>query len=232
MKVAIMQPYLFPYIGYFQLLNCVDTIVIYDDVNYIKKGWINRNKILVNGISNLFTISLKDSSQNKHINQIEISDGSNWRENLIKKIEYAYKKAPLFDDIFPLISEIIKNEESNLSSYLIFSLKKISNYLRIDTNFVTSSELVKDNSLKGQDKIVEICRIMNASEYINAIGGLDLYENNIFLKNNVTLKFIKAKPVIYSQFKNEFVPWLSIIDVLMFNSIKEIKMMLKEYELI
>jgi len=227
-----MQPYLFPYIGYFQLLNCVDTIVIYDDVNYIKKGWINRNKILVNGISNLFTISLKDSSQNKHINQIEISDGSNWRENLIKKIEYAYKKAPLFDDIFPLISEIIKNEESNLSSYLIFSLKKISNYLRIDTNFVTSSELVKDNSLKGQDKIVEICRIMNASEYINAIGGLDLYENNIFLKNNVTLKFIKAKPVIYSQFKNEFVPWLSIIDVLMFNSIKEIKMMLKEYELI
>lgn len=229
MTLAIMQPYLFPYIGYWQLINAVDTFVIYDDVNYINKGYINRNSILVNGKSQQFTLELIGASQNKLINEIEV--GNN-REKLLKTIKQNYTKAPSFDKVYPIIENIINQNEKNLANFIGYSLEKISNYLEIDTKFVYSSNIKKDNTLKAQDKILEICNILKADKYINAIGGQELYNKEIFKENGIELNFLKTELVEYKQFKNDFVPYLSIIDILMFNSKDEIKNMLDRYELV
>jgi hypothetical protein len=227
MKVAIMQPYFFPYIGYFQLINAVDTFVVYDDVNFIKKGWINRNNILVNNEQFLFTVALKSASQNKLINQISIDENSSWRIDLLKTIKLAYSKAPFFEQVFPLIQDIITKDEINISKLIIYSLNKICGFLSIKTNIIISSEIEKNNNLKGQDKIIEICKKLNATNYINASGGIALYDKNVFLDNNITLDFIKSSPIIYKQFENTFVPYLSIIDLMMFNSVEKINKFLK-----
>ncbi len=232
MKLAIMQPYLFPYIGYFQLINAVDTFVIYDDVNFIKKGWINRNSILVNNKSFLFSAPLKEVSQNKRINEIFIDTNANWQNELLKTIEYSYKKAPFFSAVFPIINSVLTQNETNLSKFITYSLQTIAQYLTIKTNFIISSDIEKNNDLKGQDKIIEICKKCNATSYINAIGGIELYNTNDFLQQNIQLHFIKTNPIEYTQFKNEFVPWLSIIDVLMFNDVEKVKIMLNNYDLV
>lgn len=229
MRTAIMQPYVFPYIGYFQLMQSVDTFVVYDDVNFIKKGWINRNTILVNGKAYLFSIPLLDASQNKRINEIDIAE-NNWNIDLLKTIELSYKKAPYFARVFPLINEILMHKERNLAKFIAFSLRSICSYLQICTKIVISSEIEKDNLLKAQDKIIEICKKTRTQNYINASGGKELYDVESFEKENLSLHFIKSKPIIYSQFKNEFIPWLSIIDVMMFNSIAEIGDMLQQTE--
>lgn len=232
MKVAIMQPYFFPYISYFQLINAVDEFVVYDDVNYIKKGWINRNNILVNNGSFLFKIPLIKSSQNKLINQISIDNNENWKLDLLKTIEYSYKKAPYFENVFPIIKEILFQEKNDLSKFLVFSLKLVCNYLNIKTKIILSSSIEKNNDLKGQDKIIEICKKLNATTYINAIGGQELYNKNDFSKNNIALNFIHSDSISYDQFKNQFIPYLSIIDVMMFNSLDDIKEMFSKYELL
>ena len=227
-----MQPYLFPYIGYFQLINAVDKFVIYDDVNYIKKGWINRNTILVNGNSKLFTVPLKKASQNKYINQIYIDNSTKWKTDLLKTITLSYKKAQYFEKVFPLIQKIVKHEELNLSKNIKSSLDIICNYLSITTKIFVSSEVNKNNELKGQDKIIEICEKLNATNYINAIGGKELYNKEAFLNNDIELSFIAVSLINYDQFKKDFTPWLSIIDVMMFNSVEQIKGYLNEYELL
>ena len=178
MKIAIMQPYFLPYIGYFQLINAVDVFVIYDDVNYIKKGWINRNTILVNGKGFLFNIPLQEISQNKIINQISIEENSNWKKNLLKTIALSYKKAPFFAEVFPIVENIILQEEKNLAKFLTYSLREICNFLSISTSIVNSSEIEKNNDLKAQNKIIEICKIKEADSYINAIEGTALYDKD------------------------------------------------------
>lgn len=229
MKLGIMQPYFFPYIGYWQLLNYVDTYVVYDDVNYIKRGWINRNFILANGNKTLLTLQLKKASQNKLINEIEIGDNFNKK---LKTISQAYSKAPFFDSIFPIIESLFMSSESNLAFFLFESIKKISEYLEIKTSILLSSSLQKDDSLSGQDKIVNICQKLEADTYVNAIGGQDLYSKNIFLENNIKLDFLKSNSIEYPQFNNEFIANLSMIDVLMFNSPGQIKEYLSRFELV
>ena len=229
MTVAIMQPYLFPYIGYWQLINAVDTFVIYDDVNFIKQGYINRNSILSNGKSQVITMELIGASSNKLINEIEV--GNN-RSKLSKTIKQNYVKARYFEVVYPLIENILNQNEKNLGKFIGYSLEQISNYLEINTKFIYSSDIEKDNALKTQDKVLEICNILKADKYINAIGGQELYNKEIFKENGMELNFLKTELVEYKQFKNDFVPYLSIIDVLMFNSKDEIKEMLKRYELI
>ena len=228
MKLAIMQPYLFPYIGYWQLINAVDTFVIYDDVNFIKKGYINRNSILSNGKAQLFTLELISASQNKLINDIEV--GNN-RTKILAIIEQNYKKAPYFNEVFTMLKDILKNDEKNLAKFIGYSLELISKYLDIDTNFIYSSSLEKDNTLKGQEKILEISKLLNANKYINAIGGKELYDKYIFKKLNIELNFLETHIVEYKQFKDDFIPYLAIIDILMFNSTDESKNMLNLYKL-
>lgn len=225
-----MQPYLFPYIGYFQLINATDKHVIYDDVQYIKGGWINRNNILVGHNKTLFTISLDGgASPNKLINEIYIKDDF---KKFLKTISMVYSRAPYKEPVYNLISKICAYEDKNLARFIGNSLQLIANYLGIQTQFIYSSSLLKDNQQKAQDKVIAICEELKADVYINAIGGQELYSTDTFKSHNIDLKFIKSLPVQYKQFKGEFVPSLSIIDVMMFNSPEDIERMMDHYELI
>ena len=226
-----MQPYFFPYIGYWQLINAVDVFVLYDDVNFIKKGWINRNNILLNKSEHLITIPLLNVSQNKHINECMVSEDYKSIDNIIKTINLAYKKAPYYNLVFPYIEEIIKTKGS-ISDLVLKSVLWIKEYLVLNTEIILSSSIDKNNELKGQDKIIEIVKKLNGNHYINAIGGQELYNKEIFNNNGIKLNFIKTGEIKYKQFNNEFVPNLSIIDVLMFNSPSEVKEMLNNYSLI
>ena len=229
MTLGIMQPYFMPYIGYWQLLAAVDTYVIYDDVNYIKKGWINRNHILVNNDKQMFTISLNGASQNKLINEITIADDFT---KLRKTIHMAYHKAPYYNDVMSLLDKIFSYQSSNLADFIANSIKLVCEYLDIQTKIIMSSDIEKDNSLKGQDKILEICKLLNADTYYNAIGGQELYDKSVFEKENIKLCFLKSDIPEYSQYKNAFVPGLSIIDVLMFNNPMQVNKMLIDYILV
>ncbi len=229
MKLAIMQPYFLPYIGYYQLIKAVDTFVYYDDVNYIKQGWINRNRILLNGVSYLFTLELKGASSFRKIMDIEV--GQN-RNKLLKTICQAYKNAPNYKILEPLLFSIFTSTEQNLSKYIIQTQQYIVNYLGIKTMCLLSSELKKDNTLKGQDKIIDICKNLGATTYINSIGGQHLYSKYDFNRSGLLLKFLKPIVTSYNQYNNIHIPWLSIIDVMMLNDENQIKDMLDRYDLI
>lgn len=233
MKIGIMQPYFFPYIGYWQLINCVDKYVIADDVNYIKNGWINRNRILIQKNPAYIKLPLVGASQNKLINEIEVSDDIQLFEKDLKTIYCSYKKAPYFKDVYPLIEDIMLYKESNLAKYLENSIRKICKYLDIETEIIISSELNKNCNLKCQDKVIDICKILNGDEYINAIGGQKLYSKEDFMSNGIKLEFLNTDEIYYNQFSDGMIEHnLSIIDVMMFNSKEDVKKMLGEYTLI
>jgi hypothetical protein len=229
MNLAVMQPYLFPYVGYWQLINAVDTFVIYDDVNYIKQGWINRNYILLNGQKHRFTLEAIGGSSNRLINEVKV--GKN-KDDLLKTIEVNYGKAPYFNKVHSIIKDIFNFEDENLARFVGNSLIQISDYFGIDTDLIYSSEIEKKTTLKGQEKIRDICKSLGADKYINAIGGQDLYDKDSFSREGLGLYFINMLPFEYKQFDNKFIPNLSIIDVIMFNSKKDIKQFLNMYELI
>ena len=232
MKLAIMQPYFLPYIGYFQLINAVDKFIILDDVNYINRGWINRNNILVDGKKHLFTIPLEDASQNKRINEIRISSENKWQQKFLKTTELNYKKAPHFTNVFPLIEEIITKAEEKISVFNYHSIVKVCDYIGIKTEIVPESGRYQNTEMKGQARIVDICLKEQASVYINSIGGAELYSKEQFRNNNLDLYLLNSKNVAYQQFGKEFVPALSLIDVMMFNSPENIGYLLKQYELV
>lgn len=229
MRVSIMQPYIFPYIGYFQLIHAVDKFVIYDDVNFIKNGWINRNRILINGNATYFTVSLKEASPFKLISEIEFIDN---RKKIIKSIELAYKKSPFYYDVFTMIYDIMSMPTEKISELAAKSVMSVCKYLNIGTKIEFSGELYSwSKGLDKADRIIEICKNNNAKVYINSLGGKDLYDKKYFKDNGVDLKFLRTNTLTYNQKMTGFVPSLSIIDVLMFNSIEEISTMLTLYEL-
>lgn len=232
MKLGIMQPYFFPYIGYWQLMNAVDKYVVYDDVNFIKGGWINRNRILLHNQPQYFNVQMKGASSFKLINEILINNNElNVNKNL-KTIYMAYHKAPHYIQVYPIIEKILRFQTDNLAEYVINSIMVIADFLNIQTEIIISSNLLKNNDLKGKEKVKEICKILGATEYYNAIGGMELYSFDEFRKNGINLSFLKTNKIIYKQFNNEFIPNLSILDVMMFNSQDEIKAMLNEFTLI
>lgn len=232
MKLGIMQPYFMPYIGYWQLMNYVDKYVIYDDVNFIKGGWINRNRILLNGNPSFFNIPMLGASSNKLINQIDVNLDKRVLGKKLRTLESAYEKAPQFPNVYPLLEKILGSEIENLAEYISNSIYLVSEYLGISTKFIVSSNLEKNCSLRGQEKVISICEILGADEYCNAIGGRELYSKQEFQRHNITLKFLESDRISYKQFDNEFQANLSLIDVMMFNSQKEIQQMLMKYRLI
>ncbi len=228
MKLAIMQPYLFPYLGYFQLIHAVDTFVVYDDVNYIKRGWINRNYILANSDQQLITLPLHDASQNKLINQIEVSS----QHKILKSLRHNYGKAPHFDTVYPIIEDIFSQTEKSLARFLDCQLRRICDYLGLRPQWYISSALDKDNELRGQDKILSICEKLGATHYINVPGGKALYDQESFATHRLKLSFIQPRAVNYRQFGTRFVPNLSTIDVMMFNDREKCVKLLEEYDLV
>jgi len=229
MRLAVMQPYLFPSIGYFQLIHAVDAFVVYDDVNFIKRGWINRNNILGQNEAQRFTLETRGASQNTLINQVSV--GSN-QEKLLKSIRQSYSKAPQFSAAFPIIEKVLLQREGNLSKFLGRGLRWICDYLDLRPEWHFSSALKKDHGLRGQEKILAICEELGATHYINMPGGKELYDHRSFSRRGIRLSFIEPKPVVYHQFEGGFVPNLSIIDVMMFNDREQCSRLLREYALV
>lgn len=230
--VALMQPYLFPYIGYWQLIGAVDTFIIYDDVNYIKGGWINRNIILLNGTPHFMTLSLNKASPYRKIADTEIVDTPQNRNRVLGLIDSAYRKAPFFKDVYPLVKEIYFFEQNNLAAFLENHIRKVCDYLGIKTRVILSSSIDKNPSFKAADRVKDICIQAGATTYINPIGGQELYDRDDFMRSGLDLKFLKSQPVVYEQFEKEFLSHLSIIDLMMFNDKMRIQSFLSAYELV
>lgn len=232
MKVGIMQPYFLPYIGYWQLINSVDEFVIYDNIQYTKKGWINRNRILCNGKDEYITIQIKKDSD--YLDVKDRSTADSWdteKKKILNRMGQYYKKAPYFDQGYSILEKCMNCGENNLFKFIFNSVNLICSYLDIKTQIVVSSTIPSNPELKAEDKVIDICKLRNATKYINASGGVELYDKNNFIKEGMELNFIKSNPITYKQFDNEFVPWLSILDVLMFNSKEEIQSMTTNYTL-
>ncbi len=232
MTLAIMQPYFLPYIGYMQLMSAVDTFVLYDDVAFINRGWINRNRLLINGQEYLFTVPLKDASQNKRINEVQLADDPKWRGKLLKTIEQGYRKAPQYATVMPLTEKIINFTTNSVAELIWASLVELNQYLGLTTRLVASSSVYNNVHLRAQERILDICRQEGATRYINPIGGQALYDKAGCAEAGVTLNFIQSRLVVYPQFRNEFIPWLSIIDALMFNDVATVQSMLGAYDLL
>lgn len=234
MKLAIMQPYFMPYIGYFQLINLVDKFVFYDDVTFIKQGWINRNQILINDQAKLFSVPLSNASSHTLIKDVLISDirYEKWKKSFLSTIMFNYKKAKNYEVVETLIERILLTPPKTISELAIKSVIEISNYLDLDTEFDVSSKNYDNTHLSGQDRVLDICQKENANTYINPIGGIELYSKDIFSERNIELMFISARKTIYKQFSSDFTPFLSIIDVLMFNDKKQVLEMLNDFDLV
>lgn len=215
MKLAIMQPYFFPYIGYWQLLNVVDRFVIYDDVTYIKGGWINRNRILINGKPSYITIPLYKASSYNRICDIAIQSSPIWRRKMIKSIENTYQKAPFFAKVFPIIEEMICYETDNLADFLANQLRAMTKFMGLETEFVMTSRCYQNNNLTGLDRILDICKREGAGIYINPQGGQELYDTETFRSASINLRFLVMDSIQYKQRAAGFTPYLSIIDALM-----------------
>lgn len=231
-SIAITQPYVFPYLGYYQLVKSVDKFIIYDDVNFITRGWVNRNQILVNKNSYKFTIPVKKTSQNKLICKTEIESNSKAIKKLQKTIELAYTKAPFFEEIYDLVVRVLNGTYESIGHMASQSLKEVCSYLEIPTVFAHSSEMGYDNSnLERAERLIDICKLEKIKIYINLPGGRSLYDKEYFMKRGIELKFIEPNDVVYNQYDNEFVKGLSIIDILMFNSREACINLLDNYNL-
>lgn len=235
MKLAIMQPYFFPYVGYYQLMNAVDEFVVYDNIEFTKKGWINRNRILVNGAPDYISLPLKKDSDYLNINERYLSEM--WivnRKKILNRIAECYRKAPFYEEAFPLVEECLWYDDTSLFNFIFNSLSKTKAFLGIKTKLILSSTVVGvDNNLKAQEKILSICAAQGAKTYINSIGGMQLYDTDVFKERGVVLKFLQANPIVYNQYNNDFVPWLSIIDIIMFCSKQQImSSLINKYTLI
>lgn len=232
MNLGIMQPYFFPYIGYFQLMNAVDTFVVYDNIEYTKKGWINRNRFLLSGQDQLFSLPLKKDSDFLDIKQRVLADSFDAEKEKIKRqIRSAYQSAPNFDQAYQVFVECIDFNDKNLFNFILHSINRLASYLEIETELRISSQTESEQGLRGERRVLSICKTLRADHYINTIGGKELYDKRTFQENGIELSFIRniAKP--YTQFGDTFIPNLSIIDVMMFNSVETIRNMLDSYEL-
>lgn len=224
MKLSIMQPYVFPYIGFFHLIEATDKIVFYDDVNYIKRGWINRNRILLSNSDFLFTIPVEKASQNKLINEVRPSIDSNFTNKFFAQIETAYKKAPFYKDVVEILKAVFSEQYDDVSDLAIKSITSVYQYLDKEIKWTKSS--IASPETKGMekaDRLIQINKNLGYQSYINAISGQELYRKEYFKNKGIKLNFVKSQKVEYKQFDNDFVPWLSIIDILMFNDKETVK---------
>lgn len=221
-SIGIMQPYFFPYIGYYQLMNEVDEFVVYDQIQFTKKGWIHRNRFLSNGAPAYFSLAIAKDSDYKDVVERTISPSFD-KGKLLRQLQGSYRKAPQYHVVFPLLEQVVMHDDDNLFGFLLNSLEVTKTYLGISTPLVVSSSIHADHSLKGKDRVIDMVKASGGDKYINPIGGVELYDKDEFANNNIALSFIKPSLIPYPQFKGEFIPALSILDVMMFNSKEEIQ---------
>ena len=234
MKIALMQPYFLPYLGYFQLINAVDKFILFDDIGFIKQGWIHRNNILLNRKKHRFTIPIQNVSSFTSIQTTIISEKPLlWNQKLTRTFRHAYCKAPYFDAVFPLIENILRGAKNRtIADVAIDSVQMVLTYLGIEKTLLRSAEKYDNSLLKLSERVVDICQREGASGYINAIGGLHFFDKDYFEKSLIKLQFLKPNLRQYNQNTPEFLPGLSIVDVLMYNEPITVKAMLGDYNLL
>jgi hypothetical protein len=233
MRIGIMQPYFLSYLGYFQLIKACDKFVVYDNIKFTKNGWIRRNRMLLNNKDSMFSIPLKSDSDFLNIDQRFIGD--NFEKEKVKilgQIKTSYNRAPFLNDVYPLIEDIFNYNETNLFNFILNSIIRVNAYLSIETPIIISSKIDMDHNLKGELRVIEIVKRLKGNAYINPIGGIELYKKEDFKANDIDLFYHKMKPIIYTQYDNDFIPSLSILDVMMFNDKPKIKYFLTEFDLI
>lgn len=228
MNLAVMQPYLFPYIGYFQLIYASDLFIIYDDVSYIKQGYINRNNILSPNGPVRFTVPVPGASSNKLISELSYSADV---KKVLKTIQQSYSKSPYFDEAYPLIESILTYHNRDIAELCLKNYRDILEYLGLQRKFLKSSELDYDRALTAKDRLINFSHKFGADCYINTPGGRELYNKLDFAKESVDLKFINSFSIQYDQGIGDFVPNLSIIDMLMNCPSNKIHEFLTCYEL-
>lgn len=227
-----MQPYFLPYIGYFQLINSVDAFIIYDNVQYSKGGWINRNRIINRGSPWYMTLPLKKDSDYLNINQRYLSPSfSSTKRKIIGVINANYRRSKMFSEVMPIIGRILDFEDDNLFAFLENSLLQICKYLSIETSIIKSSYLKIDHTLKSQERLIAMCKHLGADKYLNPIGGTELYSRAVFLRNDIDLNFLKTDDLSYNQNNERFVPNLSVLDILMHCEQSEVRGFLDNYSL-
>ena len=232
MKLAIMQPYLFPYLGYYQLLAAVDRFVVYDDVQFMLQGWINRNNILVNGKPLLFTLPLEATSANKSIADTQVNARlfPIWFVKFRRTLQQAYSKAPYLEAVLEMVDKTMANAvQKSIAEVATESLRQVHRYLEMKSELVPTSAIYQNSGLKSQARVLDICRQEGATHYLNPINGQSLYATSDFKAMGIELSFIKMQDVAYKQAKGEFVPEMSMLDVLMFNEPSRIQEMLTQY---
>lgn len=224
-----MQPYLLPYIGYWQLLAAVDRFVVYDNIQYTKRGWINRNRFLRNGTDAMFTVPVKAGSDFLDIRERSIADDFD-PGTILRSIGAAYRKAPFFSETLSVVDQALEAPSRNLFEYLLHGMRIVARHLGIETPIVVSSSVPIDHGLRAQQKVIAMCRALGADTYYNPTGGRDLYSKEDFARNGIALGFVQSRTTPYAQFGEAFVPALSIVDVMMFNEPAVVRSMLGHYE--
>lgn len=231
MRLSIMQPYLFPYVGYFQLIYCTDCFLAYDDVAYIKNGWINRNRWLVARKPTFFTVPVHDGNCLHRIHEVTVVNDRRWRRKMILQFEQSYGKSPYFSDAHSLLVSTINDLEGTIADMAFHSIERTSQYLGLPARLIRSSHANLHTTLSGQARVIAICRQLGATEYINAPGGRSLYSQSEFSEHGINLKFLRPNLQPYPQGQGDFQSALSILDVIAYNGRSTATRMLTEFTL-
>lgn len=193
MRIAIMQPYFLPYLGYWQLIAAVDCFVVLDDVNFIKGGWVNRNRVVVGGKPSWLTLPLVGASPNRLICEIDIKPDDGWRAKLQRMVAMNYAKAPHLSEGLPWFESCLERASGNLSEYLVDSVVSLCTRLGVTTEIIPSSRPFDAGGLRGSERIVDMCCRLGATYYVNPPGGKDLYSIDNFAKHGIRLEFLEPQ---------------------------------------
>lgn len=231
-RLSVMQPYVFPYIGYFHLIEASTEIIFYDDVNYIKGGWINRNRILLGGQDLMVTVPLKDASSFRTIAETMTNMKPTFRVKLAKQLAAAYAKAPFYEAVSQMVLNVFDRENGSVADLAIDSILAVYSYLGLPIKWSKSSqEWPETKSMQRADRLIFMTQQLGYSSYVNPLGGSELYQKEYFSERGVSLSFVQSEQLSYKQFDNQFVPWLSIIDVLMFNDVATVRQWFSKYRI-
>lgn len=234
MRLGIMQPYFYPYLGYFSLIKHTDHWIVFDTVQYIEHGWINRNQIIhpSKPETMYFTVPLQKHSRETSIKNIYIENTSNYQEKILGQLNASYKKrAPYFKTVYSMVEDALYQNFKDIVSLNVYTLNQICKYLNIPFHYDIYSQMnLNISPVHGPgDWALNISIALGADEYINPPGGMDIFNPEDFKSHNIQLSFLKINLKPYSQKKARFFESLSILDVMMFNPPKIINTMLDDF---
>jgi hypothetical protein len=233
MKIGIMQPYFFPYMGYFSLIKYVDRFVFFDTPQYINHGWVNRNRVLKqNGSSGYITVPVQKCHRDIAIKDIRISKNFDWREKIYGQLTVYKRRAPYYNNVIEFLHTVLdKDYNHSLANLNIETIKSVCRYLEVETVFDVFSEMdVNISEVSQADEwALEITNAIGGNIYVNLPGGVSFFDREKYIKQNIELQFLQSKLPPYIQRIGHFEKGLSIIDVMMFCNKKEISDMLNAF---